>query len=301
MTAGLRAVPRDDVPPDFARPVKSPAIGGWQAELALDFERRGGRTVLSRNAHSGPLVVQKALYPEGEALCHTVILHPPGGIAGGDRLTIEVAAGPGAEVLLTTPGATKWYKANSLTAAQATRVRAGAGAIVEWLPLETIVFDGADARSTLAVDLAGGARAAGWEVVAFGRGAAGERFARGRFRQSIELRRDGALLWAEYGSVQGGDPLLSSPAGFAGRTVSGLLWVCADPVPEDVLAACRDAAREFPGRLLAGVTCLPGGLLLARCLGDSTEQVRQYLLQAWRLLRPGYAGRQAVMPRLWAT
>ena len=274
---------------------------GWDAALALSYERRGPRTVMAKSEHAGPLVVQKSLYPEGEAICQTVILHPPGGIAGGDRLAIDVAAGPGAEVLLTTPGATKWYKANSRPAAQSIHLRAAANAIVEWLPLETIVFDGADAHSSLLVDVGEGARVAGWDVVAFGRSAAGERFTHGRFRQSIEIRRDGVLLWAEYGEVGGGDALLSSPAGYAGRTVSGLLWVCGGSVDEPVLAACREAARGLPQRLLAGVTCLPGGVLLARCLCDSTEQARQYLLQVWRVLRPLYANRVATVPRLWAT
>jgi urease accessory protein len=274
---------------------------GWDARLALAYARREPRTVLTGNSHTGPLVVQKPLYPEGDAVCHTVILHPPGGIAGGDRLVVEVDAGAGAEVLLTTPGATKWYKANARPASQHTRLRVGRDAVVEWLPLETIVFDGADAQSSLTVDMEDGACAAGWEVVAFGRSAAGERFTSGRFRQSIELRRGGNLLWAEFGEVAGGDGLFASPAGYAGRTVSGLLWVCDDRIDESALAACREAAGPLPSGLLAGVTCLPGGVLLARCLCDSTEQARQHLLALWQVLRPRYAGRAGVPPRLWAT
>ncbi|MBK8740136.1 MAG: urease accessory protein UreD [Betaproteobacteria bacterium] len=300
MTAGgLRAQRASDPPPAAPEAAATPA--GWDAALALAYERRGPRTVLARNVHTGPLVVQKPLYPEGEALCHTVILHPPGGIAGGDRLAVDVDAGPGTEVLLTTPGATKWYKANSRTAAQTTHLRVGANAIVEWLPLETIVFDGADARTALSVDIDGPGQVAGWEIVAFGRGAAGERFTRGRFRQAIEIRRAGVLLWAEYGEVGGGDGLLQSAAGYAGRTVSGTLWVCGGNVEDTVLAACRDAARGLPARARAGVTCLPCGVLVARCLCDSTEQARGYLLQVWTLLRPLYAGRAATVPRLWAT
>ena len=300
MTAGgLRAQRASDPPPAAPEAAATPA--GWDAALALAYERRGPRTVLARNLHTGPLVVQKPLYPEGGALCHTVILHPPGGIAGGDRLAVDVDAGPGTEVLLTTPGATKWYKANSRTAAQTTHLRVGANAIVEWLPLETIVFDGADARTALSVDIDGPGQVAGWEIVAFGRGAAGERFTRGRFRQALEIRRAGVLLWAEYGEVGGGDDLLQSAAGYAGRSVSGTLWVCGGSVGDAVLAACRDAARELPARARAGVTCLPSGITLARCLCDSTEQARGYLSRVWALLRPLYAGRAAAAPRLWAT
>jgi urease accessory protein len=302
MTEALRAVPRHD-PSPFAVAGPAGAMAGWNAALALSYERRGQRTVLAKNEHTGPLMVQKSLYPEGDASCHTVILHPPGGIAGGDRLAVDIDAGTGAEVLLTTPGATKWYKADSRPAAQTVRLRVAANAIVEWLPLEAIVFDGADAQSSLTVDLDEGARAAGWEMVAFGRSAAGERFTHGRFRQSIEIRRQGVLVWAEYGEVGGGDDLLSSPAGYAGRTVSGLLWVCGggDSGGEAALAACREAARGLPERTLAGVTYLPDGVLLARCLCDSTELARRYLQRLWILLRPLYADRAAVVPRLWAT
>ena len=273
---------------------------GWAASLALTYERRAQRTVMTGNAHTGPLVVQKSLYPEGDAVCHTVILHPPGGIAGGDRLRLDVQAGPATHVLLTTPGATKWYKANGREASQSTNLRAESHAIVEWLPLETIVFDGAVAHSSLKVDVSGDARAAGWEVVAFGRRAAGETFANGRFRQSIEIRRDGRLLWAEHGEAEGGSALLSSPAGYAGRTVSGLLWVCGGTLGDAALDACRERSRALPQPLLAGVTCLPG-VLLARCLCDSTELARRYLLQMWSVLRPLYAGCEATLPRLWAT
>lgn len=300
MTKAVREVGRRD-PPAAARAGGAAAASGWDAALALSYERRGRRTVMTKNEHTGPLVVQKSLYPEDEALCHTVILHPPGGIAGGDRLAIAIETGHGAEVLLTTPGATKWYKANFQQASQEIQLRAAANAIVEWLPLETIVFDGADAHSSLAVELGEGARAAGWDVVAFGRSAAGERFTHGRFRQSLEIRRNGVLLWAEYGEVRGGDELLSSPAGYAGRTVSGLLWVCGGSVDDAALAACRAVADGFPERVLAGVTYLPGGVLLARCLSDSTEQARRYLLQVWNLMRPLYARRVAAAPRLWAT
>ncbi|MEO8136673.1 MAG: urease accessory protein UreD [Betaproteobacteria bacterium] len=278
-----------------------PATPGWNATLNLAYERRAGRTVLVKNQHSGPLVVQKSLYPEGDAVCHTVVLHPPGGIAGGDELAIAVDTATDSRVLLTTPGATKWYKSNGRPAAQRVALRIGRGAIVEWLPLEAIVFDGADAQSTLSVELAAGAVAAGWEVVAFGRTASGERFDHGRFRQSVEIRRGGELLWAEYGDITGGDALLDSPVGYAGRTVSGLFWICGAPMRDDLLASCRVAQSGRTPRMLAGVTCLPGGILLARCLADSTEQVRRHLLRLWTLLRPHYAGTPATVPRLWAT
>ena len=273
----------------------SPA-GEWDASLALGFVRRNGRTTLVDNRHAGPLIVQKPLYPEGDAFCETVILHPPGGIAGGDRLRIDVAAGTGTEVLLTTPGATRWYKSNGRRASQHVRIVVDDASIVEWMPLETIVFDRADALSALEIDLRGDARAAGWEIVAFGRGAAGERFGDGRFRQRIEVRRDGRLRWAEYGDIRGGDPLFDSPIGLAGNRVSGLFWLAGN-AGDDWSAESVTAAPS----LLTGVTRLPDGIMLARCLGPSTEHVKAWLQQVWAGWRPRYAGRVARAPRLWAT
>ncbi len=291
---------------------------GWDARLELAFERRGPRTAMVRNAHRGPLVVQKALYPEDPAQCHAVVVHPPGGIAGGDRLAIDVSAHEHAEVLLTTPGATRWYRSDGPSAEQHVRIRADQGAIVEWLPLETIVFDGTDACSTVTVECAGSACVAGWEIIVFGRRAMGESFRSGRFRQQIEIRRDGRLLWAEYGEVQGADPLFDSPIGYAGQRVSGLLWL-ADPslsaqdadgdatrrsdMAIDVATDATDGPRAatLVTGVTAGITVLPDGIMLARCLGASTETVKHHLLQVWQQWRPRYAQRAATMPRLWAT
>jgi urease accessory protein len=177
---------------------------------------------------------------------------------------------------------------------------ARAGAIVEWLPLETIVFDEADAESVLTVDLEGAACAAGWEIVVFGRAAMGERFERGRFRQRIELRRDGRLRWAECGDVAGGDPLFNSPIGFADCTVSGVLWIVGAP-PFDARAALAEEPVGSQGAGDIAVTRIDEDVLLARAIGNSSEQVKQSLTRAWHAWRPHYADRRVRAPRLWAT
>src|SRR5258705_8841660 len=95
-----------------------PILASWKAELRLEFERREGRTVLAKRRHDGPLVVQKPLYPEGGAVCHAILVHPPAGIAGGDELEFSACAGEGAHALLTTPGAGKWYRSGGAWARQ---------------------------------------------------------------------------------------------------------------------------------------------------------------------------------------
>ena len=152
----------------------------WQASLALGFVRDGATTRLVRRTHRGPLRVQKALYPEGPGACHVIVVHPPGGVVGGDRLEIDVDAGPACNVLATSPGAAKWYRANGRVSQQAVRLRVATGAAVEWLPQETIFYDAASVDLEHDVNLAAGSTYIGSEVLCFGRVAAGEAFTRGR-------------------------------------------------------------------------------------------------------------------------
>jgi urease accessory protein len=265
------------------------------ASLALSFRPDGVRTLLARR-HHGPLRVQKALYPEGEALCHAVLVHPPGGIAGGDELAIDVDVAPGAQALITTPGAAKWHKADGRSAAQ--RVRLAVHGALEWLPQEAIVFDQAQVASTIDIDLANGASMLGWDIVALGRAAAGETFAQGRFAQTIRLRQAGALQWIERTRIDGNDALLASPIGLAGRHVFGCLWA-AGP---QLAGADFDALRaRFDAQAAPELTRLTPQLSVARALGAGTQPVREALQTLWAELRPIVLGRPAVAPRIWAT
>lgn len=264
----------------------------------LGFARRAGRTALTTCAHRGPLRVQKALYPEGPEVCQAIILHPPGGIVGGDTLDIAVAAAAGAHALLTTPGAGKWYRSGGRQASQCLRVEIAAGAAVEWLPQETIVFDGAEAEMQTRVDLAAGAVYCGWEILCLGRTASGERFSQGRLALSTRIEQAGRPLWIERGCLRGGSPWLAAAAGLGGLPVSGTLLLAGRPVEAEWLAACR-AVPPAVG-LRAGVTALPG-VLVARCLGPASEPAKAWLTGVWRRLRPLALAREAVPPRIWST
>ena len=266
----------------------------WHAELDLRFRRQDhGTTLASR--HLGPLRVQKALYPEGADTCHAIVLHPPGGIADGDSLELTVTVDNGAHALLTTPGAAKWYKAHGRRATQA--IRLVVDGILEWLPQETIVFDAADARSEIAIELGEKGAIIGWDIVALGRKAAGERFASGSFRQAIRLRHDGELQWLERTALAGSDPLLDSPVGLMGRHVFGSVWAAGPAWTDERLETLREQAGPA-----VVPTRLSPRLLVGRALGQTTAEVRQAFERFWTVLRPLIAeGRAARSPRIWAT
>jgi len=283
---------------DLAAPAAHPRDGaGWRAGLALGFERRGGRTVLVRREHVGPLRLQKALYPEGEGVCHGIVLHPPAGIAGGDSLEIEVAVGAGAHALLTTPGAGKWYRSAGSSASLLQRIAVAESSVCEWLPQESIVFDGALGRLETEVELEGDACFVGAEMLCFGRTGSGERFTRGELRLSTRIRRDGRPLWLERGRIAGGSALLDSPVGLAGQPVVGSRLV-ASPRCD---AALRDVCREVePAVGQSGVTLLPG-LLVARWLGPACEPGREWFVRLLSAIRPVVVGLPMRVPRIWNT
>lgn len=273
----------------------------WHAELQLAFARADQRTVLRENRHHGPLRVQKALYPEGDAVCQAIVLHPPSGIAGGDQLAIEIAVDHAAQAQITTPGAGKWYRSGGAEASQSVTLTVGEGATLEWLPQESIVFAGARAHMATQVSLGADSRYLGWDILCLGRTAAGERFSHGRCDLSYRVDRNDAPLWIERGGFAGDDPLLASPAGWAGATVCGTLLCTFPDLPQQaagLLESCRATAPADGAR--HGLSALPG-LLVARYLGDSSEAARNWFAALWAILRPAYCGRPAILPRIWNT
>ena len=274
-----------------------PQAASWRARLALAFERRAGRSVLAARSHEGPLVVQKALYPEGDAVCHAIVVHPPAGIAGGDELLIALEAREGASALLTTPGAAKWYRTAGPWARSRVAIDARPSSAIEWLPQEAIVYDGARADIAWEAHLAADARLIAWEIVCLGRTGSGERFTRGCCRLEMRLWRDGRLAWLERGRVDPASRLADSPAGLDGHTVIGTMIAAAPAIDDATLAVCREVS---PRSGESAVTRLPA-LLVARYRGDSSEAAREYFTALWKRLRPALLGREAAEPRIWRT
>lgn len=276
----------------------APPPASWLAHLQLRCERRGPRTVLAHAHHFGPLRIQKALYPEGPGRADLLVLHPPAGIAGGDRLELDLVVGTDAQARVTTPGAAKWYRAQGRLAQQAVRLEVADRAVLEWLPQESIVFDGADLRTETDIHCTEFARACGWDVWMLGRLAARERFASGQVRQHTRLHRGGRLLWHERVRLSAHDPLRGSPLGWNGLDVMGTFWAIGLPADDSLLDACRDI-REAGVHL--GLTRFEHGLWLARALGHSAERVRAALTRVWALIRPALCGAAGLPPRIWST
>ena len=270
----------------------------WNARLEVGVATRGDASIAVHRRHVGPLRLQKPLYPEGREVAHLLVIHPPAGIAGGDRLEIDVDVGDGAGALVTTPGAAKWYRSDGARARQHVTLKVARGACLEWLPQESIVFDGADMEASTTIACERGATCIGWDIVVLGRRASGERFERGAVRQDLALACDGRVLWRERARLVAGDGLLASPVGWNGHHVAGVLWAWGTPLAEADLERCRGAAMACPD---AGVTVLGDGLVVARALSDSAEDVRALFHRLWTIIRPAMTGRRATAPRIWAT
>lgn len=280
-----------------------PAARSWLARLELEFRGCPGGTALTRRRHSGPLCVQKPFDP-GDGSCHVYVLHPPGGLASGDRLELEAAVHPDAVALITMPASTKFYRSSGHAARIVNRLDVAAGGRLEWLPPETILFGGASAVLETEVRLAAGAAFIGWEILALGRRLAGDRFASGAFEQRLSVYVDAAPVLLERICAAAGDPVLRQAYGLARHPYSAslLAW----PAGADALEAARaalEAARAGPGDVEPpghGVTVVDG-LLVLRMLGPSLPAIRGGLENVWRALAPMLLGRPALAPRIWQT
>lgn len=271
--------------------------GGWRAALALVLSRRGMGTRLTSRSGSGPLVVQRPLYPEGPRVCHLYVLHPPGGVAGGDSLQLSCTLEAGAQALLTTPAAGKFYRSGGRCAGQEQALRVAAGAALEWLPQDNIFFAGSDVRLDTRVELETGARFLGWEIGCLGRPASGDHYRGGRLIQRTQLWRGGQPLLLECNRIGADEPVMRAPWGLGGFSVMGALY--ATPAGDGHLSLAREALAGA-GIERGGVT-LVNDVLVARCLTRDAELCRRAMTAVWKALREALLGPAPCPPRIWKT
>jgi len=278
----------------------------WHGSLTLAYTRdtvHGAARTLLRDRHDGPLRVLASLYPEASAVCHNVLVHPPGGLVGGDVLEIDAELAHGSHALITTPGATRFYRSTGATATQQLRARLADGARLEWLPLETIAYSGCIGANQMRFALAPGAEMIGWDILALGLPASGQAFERGRFLQHIELPG----RWLERGAIDAADQrLLDSPLGWAGQRVMATLWFAAGAaLPAARRERLLDAARALIDadalRPSAGATAVDDGVIVLRVLAPRVEPMMVLLTRVWAAWRDAAWALPACVPRVWRT
>lgn len=294
----------------------------WHAQLSLDYRISSGKSLLNFS-HDGPLRILQSLYPEGDSICQNVLVHPPGGVAGGDDLDISIKVQSGAHALITTPGATRFYKTSGDAAIQRTRVKMENGARLEWLPLENIAYNGCLAENRLQLQLAPTAELIGWDITALGLPAAEQPFERGAFTQHVELQSNvdhhspgvesqqahspqAHSLWLERGRIAANDKrLLQSPLGLAGNTCLATLFFIAGSsisvtARDQFLLKSREIASAHRLSKTCGITSPHSQIITLRVLCAHTEEALDLCKQvrgAWRELAWGLPN---VPPRIWA-
>ena len=274
----------------------------WHAQLDLDYRLEAGRTV-ARHVHTGPLRILQSLYPEGDAICHNVLVHPPGGLVGGDTLDLNIAVAEGAHGLVTTPGATRFYRSDGELAVQRTTLRVDESARMEWLPLETIAYSGCLAENRLSVSLAPGAELLGWDVTSLGLPLADKPFEAGHFCQHPEV----SGVWLERANIKAIDALLlNSPVGLAGhRCFATLFFIAGSKLDrqrrQHALDTARSVIEAHPLCATAGATSPDGQVVLVRVLAPVVEPAMALLRSVWLAWRRELWLLDNSSPRIWAT
>lgn len=272
----------------------------WNARLSLDYRREASGTLL-RFSHDGPLRVLQSLYPEGTGVCHNVLVHPPGGLVAGDMLDVKITVAPGAHALVSTPGASRFYKSSGAPARQTVTLKLAENARMEWVPQETIAYPGCLGINQLEMDLAPGAEMLAWDVTALGLPGAGQAFDSGHLRQSLHWPN----VWLEQASLAATDTaLLNSPLGLAGhRCLGTLVFASGTPLPRARQEALLDTVRTaVAGHALAafsGATCPNDRVLVVRTLSPLTEPTMNLFKHLWTTLRPVLWGLNGRHPRIW--
>ena len=273
----------------------------WRADLKLDYTLESQRTVV-RYLHQGPLRILQSLYPEGDQICHNVLVHPPGGLVGGDTLDIQVTVAEGAHGLVSTPGATRFYKSGGHPALQQVVAHLADNAKLEWLPLEAIAYNDCEATNRAIFNLAPSAELITWDVTALGLPSSDMAFTQGHFQQHVEIPG----VWLERGNIRGEDTRwLNSPLGLAGgKCLASLVFASGSAIDSDRTTQALEAAREVieshPLRLQAGITCAHPQVIVLRVMSPLVEPTMDLLKKVWAVWRHTLWALPNTPPRIWS-
>jgi len=273
----------------------------WRADLKLDYTLESQRTVV-RYLHQGPLRILQSLYPEGDQICHNVLVHPPGGLVGGDTLDIQVTVAEGAHGLVSTPGATRFYKSGGHPALQQVVAHLAENAKLEWLPLEAIAYNDCEATNRAIFNLVPSAELITWDVTALGLPSSDMAFTQGHFQQHIEIPG----VWLERGNIRGEDTRwLNSPLGLAGgKCLASLVFASGSAIDSDrttqALQAAREVIESHPLRLQAGITCAHPQVIVLRVMSPLVEPTMDLLKKVWAVWRHTLWALPSTPPRIWS-
>jgi urease accessory protein len=270
----------------------------WAGELELEFAKRQRQTVLTRNYAVAPWKIQRSLYPEGDQVCHCILLHTAGGLVGGDRLSAKIHLQPHTQALITTATASKIYRSTGEESLQNIHIRIDEGANLEWFPQETIAFAESKYRQTTRIDLASDATCTLWEIVRFGRTARGEKFLDGNWRSHTEVWRDQSPLWIDRQFLNGNSEMLGSPNGLNNYAIAASFVFVGAQVEPELITRIRSTWEQGNYQGVSGVTRSLVGLVCRYC-GDSSSDARKWFQQIWQLLRVSYRNRTICVPRVW--
>lgn len=276
-------------------------MGGWLAQLNIEYTRHENRTVANFE-HQGPLRLLKSLYPEGETICHNVLIHPPSGLVGGDTLDIQIHLRAQTHALLTTPGASRFYRSEQGIATQRVHARLADGARLEWLPLETLAYNGCDGLNQVLFELAPNSELLAWDITALGLPHANLPFETGQLWQHMEIPR----VWLERGLLNAADKrLMDGPLGLGGmRCMATLVWACGENIKRDrkdqALTIAQDLLKDLPADVYAGVTAPHGQVLVVRVIAPVVEPAQIVMRSVWSAWRQALWKVGGTLPRIWA-
>lgn len=279
------------------------ATKNWVAKLEIELERCTNKTVLRKRKHLGPLRIQKPFYPEGDDICHLYIIHPPGGVVGGDQLALNISLKKKAFALVTTPGATKFYRSNAELAQAVQTLNLATNTSLEWMPQETIYYSGAKVHLKTQINLSKGAHFAGWEVSCFGQPASNIAFEEGKCHQHFELYVDDQPQFLDRNKIEGGHEILTAQWGL--QNYSSYATFLITPATEYMLqkakksVAIEDNITQNSNGMISAT--LIGDVLICRALSHEAEWIKHQFCKIWQTLRPMTINREAHIPRIWST
>lgn len=283
----------------------------WKACLKMRFAYSRNKTRLVSTEREGPLSVQRAFYPENSRVAHLYLLHPPAGIVSGDVLNIEAHLQADNRVLLTTPGANRFYRARTATELASKQKQNNLffvekGSSLEYLPHETLIYSAANAFSDTKVMVRDTGCFMGWDIACLGFPHIDRPFASGQFTQTFSLYHNDTILFHDRLAVVADDNITRSRIGLNGSHVTGTMvlfngekagqsaWL------KSVCNTVRQETQEEHQRAEVAVTQIQG-VIVIRYLGDESEACRQTFVRIWSALRAVFIGLAPHPPRIWYT